>query len=282
MMSSNRKDYGSAAEWLETLRQDESWLSQLQQLQSAAAGDLSVHREDALRRIGNAFTFEFWGIYGHQVEKVVAEVWEIAELSLPKLKIQTIGMLSMEWIEQHAGTDTSTAEEAKKRTAKKKPEKPRETMTFMHKGSVLEGHLTILFNKLTQDDWIDGNEADFKALFSGRSDEDCQLTWKGKYGKGTLAELFKQLVSSALVIVPDGFTQSAILEGHFKDTDGHWLTGLDKGNAANDKALPFIEECVKLLKATPQQLINGGDDDDEDFKSEYDPYDHQDLNIHKR
>lgn len=280
MMSSNRKDYGSAAEWLSALRLDEAWQSQLQQLQSASAGDLSVHREDALRRIGNAFTFEFWCIYCHQVDKVVAEVWEIAELSLPKLKIQTIGMLAMEWIEQQTGEGKPSAEGAKKRTAKKKPEKPRETMTFIHKGCVLEGHLTILFNKLTQDDWIDGNEADFKALFSGKADEDCQLTWKGKYGKGTLAELFKQLVSSTLVIIPDGFTQSAILEGHFKDTDGHWLTGLDKGNAANDKALPIINECVKLLKAKPEQLIYG-DDDDEDFKSEYDPYDHQDLNIHK-
>ena len=282
MMSSNRKDYGSAAEWLSALRLDEAWQSQLQQLQSASAGDLSVHREDALRRIGNAFTFEFWGIYGHQVEKVVAEVWEIAELSLPKLKIQTIGMLSMAWIEQHAGTDAASAEGAKKRPAKKKPEKPRELMTFMHKGSVLEAHLTILFNKLTQDEWIDGNEADFKALFSGKSDENCRLTWKGKYGKGTLAELFKQLVNAELVIIPDGFTQSAILEGHFYDDNDERLTGLNKCNPVNDKALPFIAECVKLLKAKPKQLIYGGDGDDEDFQSIYDPYDHQDLNIHKR
>ena len=40
----------------------------------------------------------------------------------------------------------------------------------------------------------------------------------------------------------------------------------------------FIRECVKLLKMSP----NGGYDDDEDFKSEYDPFDHQDLNLHKR
>lgn len=161
------------------------------------------------------------------------------------------------------------------------PQKPRETMTFRHKGCVLDGHLTILFNKLTKDEWIEGNEADFAALFSGKPDEDCQLTWKAKYGKGTLVELFKQLVGTTLVIVPDGFTLPAILEGHFKDTDGHWLTGLDKGNAANDKALPIIHECVRLLKADPHQLIDGSNDE-EDFQSKYDPYDHQDLNIHKR
>ena len=177
------------------------------------------------------------------------------------------------------------ASNSKKNSGKKdsgdKPEKPRETMTFRRKGSVMEGHLTLLFNVLTEDEWIDGNEADFKALFSGKADEDCQLTWKGKYGKGTLVELFKQLVNATLVIVPDGFTLPAILEGHFKDTKGNWLTGLDKGNAANDKALPFIAECVKLLKADPRQLLDGSYDD-EDFQSKYDPYDHQDLNIHKR
>ena len=53
-----------------------------------------------MRKIGQTLTFEFWDSYGHRVEPVVSEVWEIAELSLPKLKIQTIGMLSMEWLEK--------------------------------------------------------------------------------------------------------------------------------------------------------------------------------------
>jgi hypothetical protein len=33
------------------------------------------------------------------VEKVVEELWEAGELSLPNLKIQTIWMLTMEWLE---------------------------------------------------------------------------------------------------------------------------------------------------------------------------------------
>ena len=100
MMSSNRGDYASASEWISVLRQDEAWLSQQQRLMASAATDVSTHRDDAVRRIGKGETFEFWEIYGHQVEPVINEVWEIAELSLPKLKIQAIGMLSMEWIEQ--------------------------------------------------------------------------------------------------------------------------------------------------------------------------------------
>ena len=169
-----------------------------------------------------------------------------------------------------------------KKAAGSKPEKPRETMTFGRRSAVTEGHIVLLYQKLVKEGWIEGNEADFKALFSGKRDEDCQLTWKGLYGKGTLVELFKRFVAERLITVAEGFTLAAILEGHFKDANGAWLTGLDKGNGANDKALPIITECVRLLKASPDQLIYGAYDDDEDFKSEYDPFDHQDLNLHKR
>ena len=106
MMSSNRGDYASASEWLSALRQDEAWLSQQQRLQTSEATDVSIHREDAIRRIGRGETFEFWEIYGHQVGPVISEVWEIAELSLPKLKIQAIGMLSMEWLEQQTAASS--------------------------------------------------------------------------------------------------------------------------------------------------------------------------------
>lgn len=104
MMSNNRAEYGSASEWLSALKQDELWLSQLQQL-GAPSADRAALREAALRKIGQTLTFEFWDSYGHRVEPVVSEVWEIGELSLPKLKIQTIGMLSMEWLEQQEKTD---------------------------------------------------------------------------------------------------------------------------------------------------------------------------------
>ena len=101
MMSNNREDYSSASEWLSALRKDELWRSQMQQLQDPA-GDGDALRSAALRKIGQGDTFELWDSYRHQVEPVVTEVWGIAELSLIKLKIQTIGMLSIEWLEQHA------------------------------------------------------------------------------------------------------------------------------------------------------------------------------------
>lgn len=59
MMRSNRADYASPLEWLSLLRQDEVWLSQLHQLQKASAADVSVHRDEAMRRIGKGETYEY-------------------------------------------------------------------------------------------------------------------------------------------------------------------------------------------------------------------------------
>jgi hypothetical protein len=164
--------------------------------------------------------------------------------------------------------------------------KPRETMTFKRKSGVTDANLSILYMKLTKSkedkgvEWIDGNEVDFKALFSGKRDEDCELKWKGVFGKATLVELFKQLNQAGLIEVPKGYTIPSILEGHFKDMSGVWLTGLDKGNAANDKALPVILECIQLLK-TNIDVIHALDID-EDFQSKYNPWDHQDLKYHPK
>lgn len=166
-----------------------------------------------------------------------------------------------------------------KKDSDEKPPKPREVMTLKRRSKVLDGHLTLLFQKLTKEGWIDGFEANFKNLFSGQRDENCQLTWTGLYGKGTLVELFKQLIKAELIDVPAGFTLSSILEGHFMDKQGHWLTGLDNGDPAHNKALPVIQECINLLKISPDADRN---DLDEDFRSEYDEYDQQDMHWHKR
>ena len=208
------------------------------------------------------------------------------ELHIDTVNGGDIGKLIRAFFKDDAEDAVIVGEEKEVKKPKKatgsKPKKPRETMTFGRKSGVTDGHMTLLYQKLVKEEWIEGNEADFKALFSGKRDENCELTWKGMFGKGTLVELFKRFVAERLITVAEGFTLPAILEGHFKDINGAWLTGLDKGNSANDKALPIITECVRLLKASPDQLIYGAYDDDEDFKSEYDPFDHQDLNLHKR
>ena len=100
MMSNDRRDYGSASEWLSALRKDELWQSQLQRLQAPADSRICVSREEIMGQIGQGETLHLWNMYQHKVEPVVTEVWGLAELSLIRLKIQTIGMLSIEWLEQ--------------------------------------------------------------------------------------------------------------------------------------------------------------------------------------
>lgn len=184
------------------------------------------------------------------------------------------------------GSTAKPSKQAEPKPAKEikpeKPPKPSETMTFKRMGNVLEGHITLLFNKLVKEGWIGGNEADFKALFSGKRDENCMLTWVGVFGKSTLVELFRQFIKAGLVVLKEGYTLSSVLEGHFVDRKGQWLTGLDKGDSPNEKALPMIMECVKLLQSDPRQLICGSYQDEEDFQLEYDPYDQQDMHLHRR
>lgn len=214
----------------------------------------------------------------------------VADYYLEKDKRVAAFLKDMEQYDKPKLTGDAASDNNKERVhtrikPKLKQARDRELMTFRRRGSVTEGHLTLLHSKLTEEGWIDGIEGDFKALFSGQRDEACTLTWLGKYGNGTLVELFRQLVSEGLVIVPKGYSLPYILEGHFKDLEGKWLTRLDKGDKAHDKALPVIQECVDLLKMNVKQLIQKlrgvMEDEDEDFKSVYDPYDHQDLNIHK-
>lgn len=184
------------------------------------------------------------------------------------------------------GSTAKPSKQAEPKPAKEikpeKPPKPSETMTFKRMSNVLEGHLTLLFHKLVKEGWIEGNEADFKALFSGKRDENCMLTWVGLFGKGTLVELFRQLIKAGLVVLKEGYTLSAVLEGHFKDQEGKLLTGLDKGNTPNEKALPVIQECVRLLQTDPKDLIGRSYQEEEDFLQIYDSYDHQDMHLHRR
>lgn len=208
------------------------------------------------------------------------------ELHIDTVNGGDIGKLISAFFKDDAEDAVIVGEEKEVKKPKKatgsKPKKPRETMTFKRKGKVTEPHLLLLYMMLTKEQWIEGNDADFKALFSGSRDEDCELTWTGKFGKGTLVELFRQMVSAGQIEVPQGFTLSAILEGHFKDKQGKWLTGLDKGDSANDKALPVIQECIKQLNIDPQRMLNGDYENNEDFQSKYDEYDQQDMHWHKR
>lgn len=199
--------------------------------------------------------------------------------------IDKVGILEVQQyvreLEAKDGIIVPSQQPAKKKSNVKTANiKEREKMTFRRKSSVLDGHLKLLFFRLAKDQWIEGNEADFKHLFSGKNDS-CEFLWLGKYGKGTLVYLFKELLKAGLISIPDGFTLSAILEGHFKDNTGTWITGLDKGDKPNAKAKPFIDECIKLLGTDLEDLMSQLQGESESFEEHYDPYDSE-LKLHNK
>jgi hypothetical protein len=118
-MKNSREDYASPSEWLAELKQDKAWLTQLHRLQSASVAEMSAYREDAVGRILKSLTFFYWNLFKH-AEPAVEEVWG-TKLSLPMLKMQTICVLTIEWIEKHSKLQSGNelpeqlaSEEAKK------------------------------------------------------------------------------------------------------------------------------------------------------------------------
>lgn len=185
-------------------------------------------------------------------------------------------------LDSHTPIKTNFSNSEKKvKTKKRETNMERELMTFQKNG-IVDGHITLLFLKLQKAGWIDGSEEDFKDLFKGKNME-CALIWKGKFGKSTLVYLFRQLIKEGCIKLQEGFTLPNVLSGHFKDMDGYWLTGLDKGDSPAPKAVPFVKECIKLLRTAPGD-IDQNDIKDllRDMEDKYDKYDSQDMHIHKR
>ena len=99
------------------------------------------------------------------------------ELHIDTVNGGDIGKLISAFFKDDAEDAVIVGEEKEVKKPKKatgsKPKKPRETMTFGRKSGVTDGHMTLLYQKLVKEEWIEGNEADFKALFSGKRDENC-------------------------------------------------------------------------------------------------------------
>jgi hypothetical protein len=116
MISNERAKYSSSSEWLSALRQDEAWLLQEERLLSVSSSDMDALRKKAVERMGDDTVSDYWEIYNHNVEKTIQEAWDTG-MSLVKLKIHAIGVLTLEWLEQQTTTTKKTkleSDEAKK------------------------------------------------------------------------------------------------------------------------------------------------------------------------
>lgn len=133
------------------------------------------------------------------------------------------------------------------KNSSQKAETKRELMTFK-RNNITDEHLKVLFHQLVTAGWMEGQQPDFLALFSGTSDG-CTLVWKGLYGKGTLRGFFRKMVEANVIMVPEGYTLDHILEGHYIDANGQFLQGLNSsGEEPALKANEFIRQSIALLK----------------------------------
>lgn len=180
--------------------------------------------------------------------------------------------------------DVSAAKVKKAKQTKKAVN--RELMTFRSCG-IHDQCITLLYQQMVKDGWIEAatKESDFRELFSGSRSEGI-IIWSGKHGKGTLVFLFRYMEMEGLIEYDAAFTIPKILMGHFVDTKGQYLTNLDNGDPASDKAGKEIQDFIKILKFNPARAIRKRTADDEDFGPKYgdayDSFDHQDLHLHNK
>ncbi len=180
-----------------------------------------------------------------------------------------------------ASTTNPRTIKAKEVKAARAVSKPHELMTFSTHG-VCEANLTLLFQQLVNDGWLDYNtEADdFLSLFSGKRSE-AKIIWAGKYGKGTLVFLFRFMEIEGLITTPKGIVLTNILMGHFVDKNGLYLTHLDKGDEPAAKASAEVMEYIRIMKCNPVNHLRKAEAVS-DYDEGYDPFDHQDLHLRHR
>ena len=112
---------------------------------------------------------------------------------------------------------------------------------------ISEGHLQLLRQKLIEVGWIakDTQPADFSNLFTGKTNN-AKITWTGTVGKGMLVCLFTQMVEQQRIAVPDNHSVNTILEHHFVDSEGKYLTRLHSSKPTV-KFMPVVKECMNIL-----------------------------------
>jgi len=152
---------------------------------------------------------------------------------------------------------------AEKQSKKKKADTFKPDYITFTKHKAQRHHIIALYQALIALKWIaDGNPDDFLALFSGEISE-CRIVWIGK-GKDNLYQLFRMLVDDGFISVPKGHGVQRIVESHFVDINGNYVTGIDSGKPS-ENALSSIKSLRKLLitQVTKQQM------DDYDFGKDF-------------
>lgn len=175
-----------------------------------------------------------------------------------------------------------------------KPEKQHgvEYPVFSKGSGVTEAHVKALYGLLTARGWISSQTelVDFQRLFNGVSN-DCEIIWMGQdklgankttnLGLSALYVLFKSMADEKLITTGSSVERvGPILESHFVDKKGHFLTSVSNVSTTSQKAKDYIKLILKTMRMRPasediQRLL------EEDMESKYDENDRQDLNYRR-
>lgn len=133
------------------------------------------------------------------------------------------------------------------RRPKEPVQQDRTYITFTMSG-ITVGHIDMLRQKLIQVGWIakDTLPDDFYKLFSGKTNS-TKITWTGAVGKGMLLFLFQKMVDQGEIVVPDNHSITTILESHFVDEHGIYISGLNSSKESS-KHFPIVKECLDILQ----------------------------------
>lgn len=101
MITNKPDDYMHETDWLDQLLMDEIWLNKLEELEKASFFERGVLRTKAIRWLGHDIVADLYEIHNGDVRKVVQDMWEDDDYPLLQLKVRTIGMLVLEWLDQH-------------------------------------------------------------------------------------------------------------------------------------------------------------------------------------
>jgi hypothetical protein len=133
----------------------------------------------------------------------------------------------------------------KKKKVEEEPFDP-DFITFTKK--VTNYNIMLLYQEMLKAKWIaDGEPDNFFALFNGGTSE-AKIVWTNKVGRDNLYALFKMMVDERFISAPNTHSVQKIVESHFVDVNGHYLTGIDGGKHSG-KALALIDAWKLVLKA---------------------------------
>jgi len=183
------------------------------------------------------------------------------------------------------------------KTNKNKSSKPEklhgvEYPVFSKGSGVTDNHIKALYLQLTSRGWISTKTKliDFQDLFSGNSNK-CEIIWLGQdkignneptvLGVSALYVLFKKMADEKLITTGTKSERvGPIIETHFVDSEGRFLTSVSNSNKISQIANDCINKILIIMRTRPgsediQQLLR------EEMQSTYDKEDRQDMGYRK-